>query len=1140
MDETARNIWLEKRPQHLSAQDFRFDRITTRGPLVVYERLAPESFIILRNTSKGFSLVGYSFNNLFFEGMKDQVSQTRFLEALEKVGERDLWLLKGTRSLAGPLGPLIRSQWGQGEFFNYYCPRDPRGQNGRVYVGCVAVAMGQIIRYYGGFNSFNFRYGFNSGMYGYLEAKLGSYDWGAMEDSPISVSLEVSDFLSDLGILLHMTYGPSGSSANSHQTLDAFHQLGYINGVIMRKPKFSVESWTEIFYQNLSEYKPVLVTGGGHAFVCDGYSLDGMFHFNMGWDGYGDGYYPLSCVMTLPVNEAFTELQPVSWPLPPRSVSLLERNRQKFVTWQYDQGQNPMRSKVYADDQLFLETTDTAFNCRQLSPGIHQIYVSALYADGESRWIGPVEVFVAGAPLAITDPYLYQEIQKELGHGLSDTEILQVYEGDLSRITSLNIDQPVSSMEGLGLCNHLKRLIIHGFPGLALDAGPLENLSELKILEWTGRPMVHPEALGKMSQLTELRIRQTSLESIDFLKGCGNLMKFEYSGAPWPAQDAIAGLTLLDDLVINHANLTDAGFISRMPQLIRLNLEGNRLTETGFLSKLQALQRANLSDNLLAGLLLTDQLQSLHELNVSGNAISSVQITAELRLLGHIDLSGNRLATPGRLFLYTPALTELNLANNGLRDMGKQRCANLESLDVSDNQLITTDWISLQPRLKRLNLEHNRISDLSGLTRNNLFRQLSFLGLDRNPLSKQAYAECLPVLVEAIDSVSKPKEYEPLSPCYLSPAKGSHLDGPTLDFNWFTDPSPEKCVYDLFLVDGDSLVPLMVGLDTCSVRLSQRPAAAFSWLVASRTADSVYFSGVNEVTSSEQWTVPFTDGFERYREGETLARQSDLWLVSGDSTASDTRSRITSSGSRNGSYSLELVGGETAVLSASHLDLPYIQIRFSAWIPPGQHGEFRIRNMNGMYLKLVWDESDIGKFYINDLIYCTFVVDHLNWTDYEVLAHARNNNFHVKAGQQFLINYTWQVPEGMICTESIEFSGKSDEAGSEGLPNSLYIDEVNISSAASTSSEETALKEDGRFRVYPNPFEEGINIYSSRAGGFHLSIFDINGKQVYRQKVDATAGPVYIPLSGLSPGIYTILTDSPEFGPYRIVRTGDP
>jgi hypothetical protein len=135
-----------------------------------------------------------------------------------------------------------------------------------------------------------------------------------------------------------------------------------------------------------------MVTGGGHAFICDGYDINGMFHFNLGWDGYGDGYYPLTGVMNMPVTEAFAELEPVSWPEPPLNIGFKETNNGDFVRWAYPEESKPLASRIYADDQLFQESTDTVFNIDLLGPGIHRVMVSAVYPDGESRWIGPVEV----------------------------------------------------------------------------------------------------------------------------------------------------------------------------------------------------------------------------------------------------------------------------------------------------------------------------------------------------------------------------------------------------------------------------------------------------------------------------------------------------------------------------------------------------------------------------------------------------------------------------------------------------------------------------------------------------------------------------------------------------------------------------
>jgi Leucine-rich repeat (LRR) protein len=712
---------------------------------------------------------------------------------------------------------------------------------------------------------------------------------------------------------------------------------------------------------------------------------------------------------------------------------------------------------------------------------------------------------------------------------MSDTKELQICEGDLSRIISLVIDQPISSMEGLDLCNHLKRLVINGFPGPALDAGPLENLSELRILEWNGRSIVHPEAFEKLSQLSELRIRKTELASLDFLGHFTNLMKFEYSDAVVGNIDVLRHLPLLDELVLNRANLSDAQVILEMPNLIRLDLSGNHLKESDFLSESTGLIRADLSDNRISELTLGGKLQSLIEIDVSGNNIGRMFFSEELKLLQIIDLSYNKLVTPGKLFLYAPALINVDLNHNQLRDMGKHRCPNLVVMNVSNNQLITTDWVSLQPQLKIFNAEHNRISDLSDLVSNKLFQQLSFLGLDKNPLSKQSFLECLPILVNSIDSISKPQDYQPLSPCYVSPANGSQSVETDLEFRWFTEDTLQECVYDLLIVKGDSLVPVLRGINSLKAVLSPRPAPSFSWVIASRTADSVYYSGVNEVTSTIEWTVPFYEGFETYQEGKPLSQQSDIWLLTEKAAETSSTGGIVSSNFQTGNLSFKLSDNETLTLSAQHLKLPYLSIEFSVFIPPGQSGEFSVQNMNGIFFKLVWDESDIGRFYLNDKLFNTFSVDHLNWTDYEILAHARNESIYIRAGKQLIMNDPWMVPEGVICTESIAFSCFSDQ--------SLFIDDIVITSSAGSSGLESADQPGGVSSVFPNPFTDHVQVTCSVPGRHEIRIVDLNGREVYRQLIDfEQRGTIDLALGFLEAGVYTLFSTDRRFVLVRLVR----
>lgn len=43
--------------------------------------------------------------------------------------------------------------------------------------------------------------------------------------------------------------------------------------------------------RDLAQDHPVLVSGGGHGFICDGITSDGYLHFNLGWGGPNNGWY---------------------------------------------------------------------------------------------------------------------------------------------------------------------------------------------------------------------------------------------------------------------------------------------------------------------------------------------------------------------------------------------------------------------------------------------------------------------------------------------------------------------------------------------------------------------------------------------------------------------------------------------------------------------------------------------------------------------------------------------------------------------------------------------------------------------------------------------------------------------------------
>ena len=58
------------------------------------------------------------------------------------------------------------------------------------------------------------------------------------------------------------------------------------------------DEFREAILQEISDGYPVMMCGGVHAFVYDGYDRRGFVHANFGWDGQGDGYYDINTITT--------------------------------------------------------------------------------------------------------------------------------------------------------------------------------------------------------------------------------------------------------------------------------------------------------------------------------------------------------------------------------------------------------------------------------------------------------------------------------------------------------------------------------------------------------------------------------------------------------------------------------------------------------------------------------------------------------------------------------------------------------------------------------------------------------------------------------------------------------------------------
>lgn len=200
--------------------------------------------------------------------------------------------------------PLTKSQWGQEDFYNFYCPRDHDGPNNRVVTGCVATAMAQLIYYFrfpdtgiGSYSYLDSTYGVQFADYGHT-----TYNYAAMCDKPTSINDAISTLMYHCGVGVDMVYGPDGSGMYNHSAanvLKTYFKYSPQTQYVFRDSTNA--NWDSLIIRHLDQKIPLYYAGwsvpniNGHGFICDGYQMTGdqyFYHFNFGWNGsYNDYFY---------------------------------------------------------------------------------------------------------------------------------------------------------------------------------------------------------------------------------------------------------------------------------------------------------------------------------------------------------------------------------------------------------------------------------------------------------------------------------------------------------------------------------------------------------------------------------------------------------------------------------------------------------------------------------------------------------------------------------------------------------------------------------------------------------------------------------------------------------------------------------
>ena len=281
-----------------------------------------DGFVIVSGDDRTTAILGYADSGSIHED--DMPDGLRYLlegyeEQIANIpDEVEAPLQTSSRA---PIGPLIKTNWNQGNPYNNLCPMID-GEH--VVTGCVATSMAQVMFYHKCPATDCScapipAYSTNTLNSAKEEIELAipalgatSFDWKNMisnyesGDNVVGTAeeqLAVAKLMQYCGSSIEMMYGlknNGGSSAYNEAIPFALKTyFGYDGGISHAYRKnYSYEAWVNLIYNELAAERPVILggqsMGGGHSFVCDGYDTGDYFHMNWGWGSNGDGYFQLS------------------------------------------------------------------------------------------------------------------------------------------------------------------------------------------------------------------------------------------------------------------------------------------------------------------------------------------------------------------------------------------------------------------------------------------------------------------------------------------------------------------------------------------------------------------------------------------------------------------------------------------------------------------------------------------------------------------------------------------------------------------------------------------------------------------------------------------------------------------------------
>ncbi len=279
-----------------------------------------KGFVIVAGDDAVSPILGYTDSGTFDSKQLPDNAKAMldsYAEQIEAI-QQNPSLLAAETSSHDAISPLIQTKWNQSAPYNYSCPV-VANETDRSVTGCVATAMAQVMYYHKWPNnetkeipSYTYIYRYNSIRYVTIDGEEPTtFNWDAMRSTYTGSEAEddasahaVAELMVYAGKSVEMNYSKSSSGAATLNAISSLQNYFDYDDTMhsVDRGDYSSAEWEAVIYNELVNERPVIFSAsavsqsvkGGHAFICDGYDGNGLYHINWGWGGQSDGYFMLS------------------------------------------------------------------------------------------------------------------------------------------------------------------------------------------------------------------------------------------------------------------------------------------------------------------------------------------------------------------------------------------------------------------------------------------------------------------------------------------------------------------------------------------------------------------------------------------------------------------------------------------------------------------------------------------------------------------------------------------------------------------------------------------------------------------------------------------------------------------------------